>query len=462
MSWNNCKRFGLFLICLPAALPAAAQSDTLFLPVERLFELGVRHNLALQADALEERSALERERGARAERLPDLQVGLRGGYAGRPTVFRLAGAYHPDAPDWSQNYAVDLSQPIYRGGKLRYAVRKAGMERSLAALRTEADAADIRLALLEQYMQLFELYRRQEVFSRNIEESERRLHDIRRMKEEGLITNNDVLRSEMQLTDDRLSLQRTQNDLVLASQHLDILLGLRETLLIRPDTAILHRPIELESYETYVGEAYAGDPDLKRLRMQTELARHDVALARSAIRPDVSLYASNTLARPVARTMEDLYNNNWNVGLSVSVPLFALYKSRHKVRESRLAVALNRNAEEQEDAASPPARAHGLPAPPGGRAGGQGPAALGPAGAGELPHHAEPLHEPTGHPDRSAGREQRAARRRTATDGGTHARRLHLLPTAESLRASLTNRPIWETGTENDRSCANTACATSF
>ena len=67
------------------------------------------------------------------------------------------------------------------------------MERSLAALRTEADAADIRLALLEQYMQLFELYRRQEVFSRNIEESERRLHDIRRMKEEGLITNNDVL-----------------------------------------------------------------------------------------------------------------------------------------------------------------------------------------------------------------------------------------------------------------------------
>ena len=72
MSWNNCKRFGLFLICLPAALPAAAQSDTLFLPVERLFELGVRHNLALQADVLEERSALERERGAHVK-LADLK-----------------------------------------------------------------------------------------------------------------------------------------------------------------------------------------------------------------------------------------------------------------------------------------------------------------------------------------------------------------------------------------------------
>ena len=265
-------------------------------------------------------------------------------------IFRqgLREPYRPDSPDWSQNYAVDFSQPLYRGGKLRHSIRRAGMERTLAALKSQTDAADLKLSLLEQYMQLFSLYREQEVLSRNIEESERRLHDIRRMKEEGLITNNDVLRSEMQLTDDRLSLQRTQNDLVLASQHLDILLGLRETLLIRPDTAILHRPIELESYETYIGEAYAGDPDLKRLRMQTELARNDVALARSAIRPDVSLYASNTLARPVARTMEDLYNNTWNVGLSVSVPLSALYKGRHKVRESRVAVDVRRNAEEQQ------------------------------------------------------------------------------------------------------------------
>ena len=46
--------------------------------------------------------------------------------------------------------------------------------------------------------------------------------------------------------------------------------------------------------------------------------------------------------------MEDLYNNNWNIGLSVSVPIFSLYKSSHKVRESRLAVSLHRNAEEQE------------------------------------------------------------------------------------------------------------------
>lgn len=277
-------------------------------------------------------------------------MGLRGGFVGQPVVFRhgLTDAYRPDAPDWSQNYAVDLAQPLYQGGRIRHSIRKADLEKRLAVLRTSGDRAEVKLNLLEQYLQLFSLYREQEVLARNIEESELRLRDIRRMKEEGLITNNDVLRSEMQLTNDRLSLRETLNSIQLASQQLDILLGLDEMLLLRPDSSLLYRELSLDSYETYIAEAYANDPTMRQLRMQTELAQNDVRLTRAATLPSISLYASNTLTRPISRTMEDLYNNNWNVGLSVSVPLFALYKNRYKVRESRVAVSLRRNAEEQE------------------------------------------------------------------------------------------------------------------
>lgn len=53
----------------------------------------------------------------------------------------------------------------------------------------------MKLELLRQYMDLFALWKQGDVLRRNIEESERRLRDIRQMKAEGLITNNDVLRS---------------------------------------------------------------------------------------------------------------------------------------------------------------------------------------------------------------------------------------------------------------------------
>ena len=290
-----------------------AQTDSLFLTVDQLFERGVQYSLQLQADAMKESMAQERTRTARTARLPELQIGLKGGFVGQPVVWErgLSAPLYPDAPDWSQNYAIDLAQPLYQGGKIRSAIHK------------------------------------HEILMRNIEESELRLHDIRRMKKEGLITNNDVLRSEMQLTNDRLSLQETENSIVLVSQQLDILLGQDESVLLRPDTALLYRAVALQSYDDYIVQAYANNPVMKLLRAQTELARNEIRSTKSFSLPGISLYASNTLARPVSRTLADMYNNNWNVGVSVSYPLSSLYKNNHKIKESKMRMSLRKNEEEQ-------------------------------------------------------------------------------------------------------------------
>lgn len=56
-----------------------AQTDSLFLTVDQLFERGVQYSLQLQADAMKESMAQERTRTARTARLPELQIGLKGG-----------------------------------------------------------------------------------------------------------------------------------------------------------------------------------------------------------------------------------------------------------------------------------------------------------------------------------------------------------------------------------------------
>lgn len=333
-----------------ATLHVAAQTDSLSLSVEQLFEQGIAQSLRIGADQLKEEMADLRARTARTLRLPDIEVGLKGGYVGQPVVFEhgISDPTRPDAPDWSQNYAIDFTQPLYRGGKIKYAIRQADLQRNIAALQTATDQADLKLELLRQYLDLFSLYKQHQVLARNIAESERRLKDIRQMKREGLITNNDVLRSEMQLTDNNLSLLQTENNIRLVSQQLDILLGLDEGLLLRPDTTLLDKVFVLESYDDYVLQAYDADPAMRLLQQQTELARNNIRLTRADNLPNLSLYASNTLARPVSRTLADMYNNNWNVGLSLSYSLSSLYQNRHKLREARRNVALQRNAEEQQ------------------------------------------------------------------------------------------------------------------
>ena len=142
-------------------------------------------------------------------------------------------------------------------------------------------------------------------------------------------------------------MQETDNSLILVSQQLDILIGLDENLLLTPDTTLLDQTVSLETYEDYVAQAYSNDPAIRLLRKQTELAQNDIRLTKASSLPSLSLYASNTLARPVSRTLADMYNNNWNIGLSLSYPLSSLYKNNHKIKESKWMVSLHKNEEEQ-------------------------------------------------------------------------------------------------------------------
>lgn len=332
-----------------APLKASIDEDSLYLSIGQLFDRGMEQNLQLAADRLKEQIADDRARTARASRLPEINIGLNGGFVGQPVVFEhgLSDPTCPDSPDWSQNYAVNVSQPLYHGGRIRYAIRQADIEKEIAVLQTATDHADIKLSLLRQYLTLFSLYKQHVVLTRNINESERRLKDIRQMKEEGLITNNDVLRSEMQLTNNRLSLLETENNIRLTSQQLDILLGLDESLLLRPDTTLLDEVLRLDEYENYISQAYSNDPAMSLRMRQTDLARNNIQAVKAERMPQLSLYAANTLARPVSRTLADMYNNAWNIGLSFSYPLSALYRSKHRIREARRQVDVYRNAEEQ-------------------------------------------------------------------------------------------------------------------
>lgn len=344
--WKNFKRFLTGLILL-APLPAATQ-PRLLLSVDSLLQLGMAQNVQLRILRQQEEMARSRAKTARTAKLPEVQVGLKGGYLGQPIVFRegLSHPTRPQSPHWLQNYEIDLSQPIYQGGRIRYSIEKADIEQKIAELQTLQNEADIKLALLEQYMQLFSLYKQQTVLARNIEESTKRLENIKSKKRQGLITNNDVLRSELQLTNDRLALQEVDNSLTLMSQQLDILLGLDEQTLIVPDTTLLRKINPTSDYADYLQKAYRDDWTMRRLRQETQLALNNQRLVKAEFLPQLSLYAGNTLARPITRTMADYYNNSWNIGLTLSYPLSSLYKNRHKLEEARLNIDASLQQEE--------------------------------------------------------------------------------------------------------------------
>lgn len=337
------------LLFLSICLPLSAQ-DAKPLSVSELFKLGMENSLRLKDSQTKEIISSEKYKTALNNRLPTVQAGATAGIIGQPIIFQkgLSHPMRPDTPDWSQSYSIRLTQPLYQGGKIQYTIQKADIEKKIATLNTQDSQAEIKLTLLQHYMELFSLYKQREVLARNIEESEVRLKDIRRMRQEGLLTRNDEIRSELQLTNDRIAYQETGNSLRIISQQLDILLGLDENLLILPDTTLLYKTIRLDTYESYVVQAYENYPGIQIARQYTLLAQKEVQVAKASLLPALSLYAGNTLARPLDSTpVKDMFSNGWNIGLSLTYDLSSFYQNKHKIREAKQHVNLSRNAEEQ-------------------------------------------------------------------------------------------------------------------
>ncbi len=340
------KLYVVFILLFPVLMRA---QQTYPLSLDELFERGVEHSLRLKASHIQEIVAGEKEKTARSSRLPEVHINLATGYIGQPTIFTsgLSHPTHPDMPDWSHNYNVELTQPLYRGGKIEHSIRKATLERQIAELSSANDMADIKLLLFRQYLDLFTLYKQQEVLARSIEESKVRLKDIQRMKKEGIVTRNDEIRSELQLTNDELAYREAKDNVYIVSQQLDVILGLDENLLLLPDTTLLHMPVQMQDCDAYIELAYRNYPEIRLARYHTQLAVTDKRLVKADYLPTLSLHAGNTLSRPISSTMEDLFNNNWNVALSLSYNLSSLYHNKHKVKEAQQYINLQKNAEEQ-------------------------------------------------------------------------------------------------------------------
>ncbi len=337
----------LFFLWL-SLLPLRAQ-DAYPLSLKELFERGTENSLRIKASRLQEILAREKEQTARTARLPEIRLSGTAGYVGQPLIFKsgLSHPMRPDAPDWSHNYNVDLNQPLYQGGKITQSIRKASLEKEMARLSTANDIADLKLLLLRQYVDLFTLYKQQEVLERNIEESRLRLKDIRKMRKEGLLTRNDEIRSELELTNDELAYKEAKNSTYIVSQQLDVILGMDENLLLLPDTSLLHTSLEPQGCAACIEQAYRNYPELKLARYHTQRAVTDKRLTRADYLPTLSLHAGNTLSRPLSSTLEDKFSNNWNVALNLSYNLSSLYHNRHRMREAQQYIYLQKNAEEQ-------------------------------------------------------------------------------------------------------------------
>ncbi|MCL1933068.1 MAG: TolC family protein [Candidatus Azobacteroides sp.] len=334
-----------------SGLSLAAQV-TYTLSVQELFDRSIENSVILRASMVKAQISDEKTALAKNKRLPHIVIGGTFGYVGTPVILNrdLSFLERSEMPDWEQNYQIGAGQPLYEGGRIRNAIKRSELERDIAQLSLQKDQSDLKLWLIGKYLDLFNLYKSRDVYTQNIEEAKKRLHDIEKMKEQGIVTTNDVLRSKLLLTNYDLAYKEIENDILLVSQQLDIVMAMDESIVLEPDSSFLTFYAEIEPENEYVNQAYLRHPELKIAETNISLAKNSFQLIKADYRPSLSLEAGVALTRPIPYIVpvQDFYINTWGVSLNLSYNLSALFDLKHNSNAAKQQIQLQGLFKEQQ------------------------------------------------------------------------------------------------------------------
>ena len=341
--------FAIFCFLLGLSLQA---QKVYTLSVEELFDMGIQNSVAIRAATVKTQISNEKLSLAKNKRLPHVAIEGTVGYIGTPVILNpdLSFLERDVIPQWEQNYQIGAVQPLYEGGCIQGEIKKSELEKAVAELSLQKDKSDLKLWLIGKYLDLFNLYKKRDVYAQNIEEAKKRLHDIEKMKEEGIVTTNDLLRSKLLLTNYDLASKEIENDIVIVSQQLDIVMGMDETTVLQPDSTFLTSSMEIKPESEYVNQAYLQHPDLKIAQTNISLAQNAFQIVKAGYLPTLSLQAGTGLTRPIPYLVpvEDLYFYSWGISLNMSYNLSSLFDKKHNSNAAKQQIQLQGLYQEQQ------------------------------------------------------------------------------------------------------------------
>ncbi|SEN32168.1 Outer membrane protein TolC [bacterium A37T11] len=349
------KQFFLIIVILVfgqlSGIAQSLDSTSQVYPIDQLFDMAIKNNQGLKVGNAGLEVARQRVVVAKAQKLPTASATLTGGYLGNATVIDrdFSNSTTIPLPHFSNAFSLQANQMIFKGNAINNSIASATLQEQIASLNLQEDRLDIKLLVAGKYFDLYNLYNERRVYKENIAAAKLRLAQIKKHYEKGIVTRNDVIRSELQLANLGLAVVSIDNDIAIVNQQLTVATGLAESTIILPDTSILiHKPM-VSNVGSYQEEAQAKYPGILAAATNVKVSEKQVDIAKADRVPYLSAYAGNNLSRPITSSSPavDKYSNGWQVGLSLSYNIASLYNTPKNIKLNRLQLLQAQEAELQ-------------------------------------------------------------------------------------------------------------------
>lgn len=336
------KRLLPILLCsllLSGLRNATAQEASKTWTLQECLDYAYQNNIQVRQSRNNQLSGIEDTKQAKAALFPSLVASTTQSYTNYPS------SEVTDNNSYTGTYGITAGMTIFEGGKLRTEVKRQKVQNQMDALSVEESVNDIRIAIVQAYMQC--LYAADAVrINRSTAEASKAQRDrAEEMLRTGSISRVDFAQLQSQYSSDEYQIvvagSTLDNYKLQLKQllELDIMEEMNPAVPgVKEENMLKALPPKNEVYET----ALKVMPQIRRGELGIEAAKLEEKSARAGFFPSISLSASVGTGHMSNNDFESgsqIWNRfNENVGLTLNIPIFSNRKNRTAVNKAKIAL----------------------------------------------------------------------------------------------------------------------------
>jgi len=257
----------------------------------------------------------------------------------------------PPPATYQLNTEIEASFNLYSGGKHEAYIKEFEIKSQLANVSTLQQQGNISLQVVQHYLEILRLAQLDSLYKEQINREKLRLKNINSLYANGKVTRSDLLRAEINLSNQEFAKKETESDIDIYHNRLNVLLHLpAETNVILSDTAIVKTMSIADVTETPTED---GAFSLQQASLGAELQESRLRGAKSNYYPSLFIIAAYGLNFPnylVYPYIPNAYSIGF-IGAKLQYDISSIYHNNHKVaaEKQRLEeIKVNENAARDE------------------------------------------------------------------------------------------------------------------
>lgn len=231
-----------------------------------------------------------------------------------------------------------IAQPLFVGGRLQLGLEISKLNQQVASVEYDRNKADVILNTKTSYWNLYRAYQIQKQVQESVTKAQAHVNDVQELVKFGAATQNDLLASQLQLSNAKLQLIDANNNIIIATAALNNLLGTSLEQTITPTSSPRTQTVTLASLSSLTEKAISSRAEMKTAQLQEKTALLGIKNAKAGWLPQVNASAALDYNNPNQRIVpaEDKFYATWAVGINVSMDLWNWNTTKHQTEQARM------------------------------------------------------------------------------------------------------------------------------